>query len=112
MARIKVVRPITLDGYRCDGPECHEECTPDSVGTYVHGAYDAARACSWVVLEDPDHPQSSETGFRDANEARRGFHDWRCAARWAYVKAVEHGDLTSPAPPELRMGVAEYGRAA
>lgn len=111
MSRIQVVRPLTVPAYGCDGPGCAEECVSAShhVTYTVTDAYSARSVCGWVVIVDPDGEIGS---YGPVREAYLAFHSWRCLARWAFAKAVEHGALEYPEPPELAVGTASYGRVA
>lgn len=120
MALVQVVRPRTVTVVTCDcgcGAEC-DDLFPDYDPT---NDYTRGTGCGWLAV----HPQN-RTLVRDWDRVRAtedSYREWpravplyfasrRCLARWAFRQMIESGECVVPTPPELRMGVADYGRAA
>ncbi|GIG93345.1 hypothetical protein [Plantactinospora endophytica] len=97
---VKVVRPREVQIYRCDGPNCDNECDsafPDMSADSLYTEGTVSQGCGWIPL--PTTRTSHD--YREANTTVRGFPrseplyfcSWRCVALWARNRGCEAGEF-------------------
>ena len=98
MSRLKIVRPVEVEVYRCDGPRCQAECDsrfPDMPSDNAWTQGTVSEGCGWLAI-----PRLLRTkhNYTDAQYVSREFSrdeplyfcGYHCLADWATAKAHEN----------------------